>query len=89
MPVSDSLTSCTANLPGIFSKTKYALLANTVSSDHLFADFVSRSRTSTLKRRLKIEIRIILFDCNHENFYEKNAILIRHRDNSLLETFKT
>jgi hypothetical protein len=54
LPVSESLTFCTANSPGSLSNKKYARLENTVSSDHRFAAFGSRSRRSTLKVERKI-----------------------------------
>lgn len=50
VPVSESLAFCTANSPGNLSNKKYALLENTVSSDHRFAALGSRSRISTLER---------------------------------------
>lgn len=53
LPVSESLTFCTANSPGSLSNKKYARLENTVSSDHRLAAFGSRSRRSTLKNREK------------------------------------
>lgn len=51
LPVSESLAFCTANSPGNLSNKKYALLENTVSSDHRLAAFGSRSRISTLEMK--------------------------------------
>lgn len=53
--MSESLAFCTANSPGSLSNKKYALLENTVSSDHRLAAFGSRSRMSTLEARSREE----------------------------------
>ena len=55
---------CTANSPGNLSNKKYALLENTVSSDHLLAAFGSRSRISTLKKEERRKKYVNIWYCS-------------------------